>query len=206
MRFRLAAALAVIGLTATACGTSASSGPSSHASGTVSPSAGPAACKKPAGKAWVRIKDPSGVSFMFPVATKADQTKSDGAITRTYVVAACGNTAVSVTIVPTPKQLDTRNFFAKYPGKLASQGAKDVKAGTITPLKLQSFSGFQSNFRYTQMPGPAPTYELTGALQLKKFFVIFDTVAVASKKLSAQDLADAKAVNAALLQGFNAAR
>jgi hypothetical protein len=139
---------------------------------------------------------------MFPAATKPTLTKSGSSTTRTYIAPSGGPTVVSVVIIPTPVALNVQNFFTEYPRKLSAGGATHVRPGPVTPLVMQGSKGFQTELRYDSAPGPSHVFEVREALQLPKYFVVISTIALDARSLTAAEVARARAVNTALLEGF----
>lgn len=204
MHLRTAATTTALALVLSACGSQAGSGVAADGTRVVttpSPTSSPAA-------PWVRVADPSGITFLFPSATVPAVSTTEGTTTRTYIAKAGGNAVASVVIIPTPVALNVKNFFVQYPIKLKAQGNIGIAADAVKAFAIQGFQGFQTAVRYVTPSssggsGPSYVFEQREAIQLSKYFVVISAVASNSHALSAADIAQAKAVNAHLLRTFD---
>src|SRR5690242_6422194 len=105
MRVRIAAGIAAVGLALSACGSQAGSGASTTSSTVSSSPTSSSAAAAP----WVRISDPSGVSFQFPSRTQPSLSTSGGNTTRTYLAKVGTDAVASIVVIPTPVALNIQN-------------------------------------------------------------------------------------------------
>lgn len=203
----MAAGVAAVGLAVSACGSQARSGSvavSSPASPSTTPSTSAAA-------PWVRISDPSGVSFMFPARTQPSVSSSSGKTTRTYLAKVGTDAVASIVVIPTPVALNISNFFVRYPLQLKAQGFTGIKADAVTAVNVHGVNGFQTGVRYVSpaspgVSGPSYVFEQRAAIQLPAYFVVISAVAGNDHSLTSADIAQAKATAARLIAGFTPGR
>ena len=195
--------MAAVGLAVSACGSQIGSGTSTVGSTT---SASPTVSTS-AASPWVRISDPSGVSFTFPARTQPSVSTSGGNTTRTYLAKVGTDAVASIVVIPTPVALNIQNFFVRYPIQLKAQGYTSIKADAVTTITVHGVKGFQTSVRYTSpatpgVSGPSYVFEQRAAVQLSKYFVVISAVAGNSRALTSADIAQAKATAARLIAGF----
>lgn len=205
MRTRVAATVVALGVGVSACGGGSGNGGSPAATPTSPTAAAAKSSPAPIEATWAKITDPSGARFTFPKTVQPALSGTGKDKTRTYIAEGGGGTVATIVIIPTAVELNVQNFVKQYPAKLASDGATNVKAGTVSPLTLQGAKGFQTQLTYDSAPpGPSHVYETRAALQFPTYFVVISTIVLDEKAIAPAALARAKAVNAALLRGFSA--
>jgi hypothetical protein len=200
---RIAVGIAAAGLAVSACGSQAGTGATATTS-TVPPSS--TSLTSPAAP-WVRITDPSGVTFMFPSRTQPSVSTTSGGTTRTYLAKVGTDAVASIVVIPTPVALNVQNFFVRYPLQLKAQGYTGIKADAVTSITVHGVKGFQTAVRYVSpaaagVSGPSYVFEQRAAIQLAKYFVVISAVAGNSHALTSADIAQAKATAAQLIAGF----